>query len=101
MADLPLRPKDTRPSSVRDLSELQHLFRDQRALEEFARCLEGATADGASQVLTLKGRTVCATVDVERHRELLYDHLVDTLAARPGLIGELRAALDDDDLVDG
>ena len=100
-ADLPIRPEGARPMQVRDLSQFRHLFRDQEALEEFAKSLESATEGGASQVLTLKGRPVCAAVDLERHRELLYDHLVETLAKRPNLVGELRAALDDDDVVDG
>jgi hypothetical protein len=102
MSQLPKpRPKSASRSTVRDLAEFRLLFRDERALEEFARSLQSSTAEGAAQVLTLKGRTICAIIDVEGHRELLYEQLVDTLAARPELLGELRAALDDDDLVDG
>ena len=95
------RPAPATPPTVRDLAEHRSLFRDDRSMEQFAKSLQSATAGGAAQILTWKGRTLCAAIDIERHRELLYEHLVETLASRPELLGELRAALDDDDLVDG
>lgn len=86
---------------VRDLWRSRHLFRNDAAFAEFVDSLTIRGEAAPAQVLTLKGRTICAAIDVEQHRELLYDRLVDTMVQRPELLGELRAALDDDDLVSG
>lgn len=88
-------------SIVTNLRDSIHLFKDESAYSEFCSMMLHRGPEDELRLLTDQGRTLCAVVDLERAKQIAYEHLHERIAERPEVLQELVDALDDDDLVDG
>ncbi len=89
----------TAPSTILNLEQYVHLFRDERSCQEFASVITGVQKAGL-RVIVFHDQVIGATLSAEGAKEVLYQRLVKQLSENPDTIEKLAKRLNEDSIVD-
>ncbi len=86
-------------STILNLEQYAHLFRDEKSCQEFASVMTGEQKAGL-RVILFHDQVIGAALSAEGAKEVLYQRLVKQLSENPDTIEKLAKRLNEDSIVD-